>query len=364
MPTPEQLRLDSRRADAATLAAWSRTVESRPVLVVDDEAGIREVVARWLERHGYTVRTAASAEEALERMKAEPAAVALCDVRMPGFDGLWLLDQLRIGFPATAVVMATGFPEVQSAVASLRGGVIDYLTKPFTPERLADAVRRAMDWHMSVSSERRWAEQLEREATGLEEKLREAVAGLDVSCDEAVNELLSRITAGDEAAYAHARRVASLSVLLCDRIGRPDRDKRVIRRAALLHDVGKSAVPPAVIHKPAPLGGEEYELVRTHPLRAWRLLHEIPFLSHALPIVRSVHERPDGCGFPDGLSMPRIPLGSRIVAIANAYDAMTTLSAYRSPLPPGEALNELERGAGPQFDALLVPLFVSLFRAD
>ncbi len=349
-------------AGAALLAEWIRRQCPHPVLIVDDEDGIREVMSRWLRSRGYRVRTAATADEALIRMSEEPAGVALCDIRMPGRDGLWLLDRLRDEFPDTAVVMATASHEVAPAVVSLRRGVVDYLTKPFTPDQLGAAVRRAMDWHLNLSTERKWAAQLERESLELEQRLMEAMRGLVVDTDEAVDRLLSTLTLHDEAAYAHARRVASLAVLLCDHLGRPDAEKVVIRRAALLHDVGKSAIPAAVLDKPAPLTGEEYELVRTHPERAFRLLGAIPFLADAAALVRCAHERPDGRGFPYGLSGQAIPLGARIVAIANAYDAMIGTRAYRDPLPPSEALLELERGAGSQFDAALAPLFVTLLR--
>ncbi len=349
-------------ADAATLTAWARVEVRRPVLVVDDEASIRDVLARWLQLRGYRVLTAGDADEALARMRDEPAAVALCDIRMPGHDGLWLLARLRNDFPDTAVVMATGLQDVGPAVQSLRRGVVDYLTKPFTPDQLGEAVQRAMEWHVNLSSERRWAEQLEREAVEREARVRQAIRVLAIDSDESVDALLSVLTVQNRPAYAHARRVATLAVLLCDRLGRADREKRIIRRAALLHDVGKSALPPAIVDKPAPLTGEEYELVRTHPMRAHRLLSPIPFLAEAATIVRAVHERPDGCGFPDGIAGAHIPLGSRIIAIANTYDAMTTLRAYRDAIPTGEALTELERGAGTQFDATLVPLFVNLLR--
>ena len=349
-------------SDEASLAAWTREYVRRPVLVVDDEAPIRDVLARSLRARGYRVVTAGSADEALLRMSEEPAAVALCDIRMPGRNGVWLLHRLHSEFPDTAVVMVTAYNDVSPAIASHRQGVVDYLTKPFTPEQLGDAVRRAMEWHMNLAVERQWAARLEREAREREQRMLDATRDLVIRNDETVDALLSVLTMQDENAYAHARRVASLAVLLCDRLARPDTEKRVIRRAALLHDVGKSAIPPAVIDKPAPLTGEEYELVRTHPTRAHRLLSRIPFLAVAAEIVRAVHERPDGHGFPDGRSGNQVPLGARVIAIANAYDVMTTGRIYRAAIPPAEALLELERGAGSQFDSALVPLFVGLLR--
>lgn len=358
-PTP---LLPPAAVDADMFAAWIRRECHEPILVVDDEAGIRDVMSRWLRARGYRVRTAGSADEALARMADEPAAVALCDIRMPGRDGLWLLERLREEFPDTAVVMATALNEVGPAVLSLRRGVVDYLTKPFTPEQLADAIRRAMEWHFNVAAERRWAARLEGEAAEREGRLAEAARSLAIENDEAVDALLSVLTLDATSAYPHARRVASLTVLLSDRLGRPDAEKRILRRAALLHDIGKSAIPPSVIEKPAPLTGEEYELVRTHPERAYRLLATIPFLENAAYLVRAAHERPDGRGFPRGLSGPDIPLGARIIGLVNAYDAMTGTRAYRETIPPAEALLELERGAGTQFDAALVPLFVGILR--
>jgi putative two-component system response regulator len=350
-------------ADTTQLPEWTRRECPEPVLVVDDEAAVRDLLVRWLRARGYRVQTAGDAEEGLARMSEEPAAVVLCDIRLPGHDGLWLLDRLRERFPETAVVMATGVSDVGPAVFSLRRGVVDYLTKPFSSDQVAQAVRRAMEWHLNLATERRWAARLERETREREERLLAAAHGLVIDTDGAVDALLSVLTLHDEVAYAHARRVASLSVLLCDRLARPDGEKQIVRRAALLHDVGKSAIPPSVLAKPAPLTAEEYELVRTHPERAFRLLATIPFLRSVADIVRATHERPDGRGFPRGLSAIDVPLGARIVGMANAYDTMTSARVYRETLPPLEALRELERGAGTQFDATLVPLFVGVLRA-
>lgn len=351
----------SGSADAALVDAWHRAERPDGVVVVDDEPGIRRLLARCLRLRGYRVRTAGTAEDALAQMEEEPAAVALCDIRMPGRGGLWLLARIRDAFPETAVVMATGAGDVSSAISSFRQGVVEYLTKPFSIERLVEVVRQAITWHVSAAEVGRWSRQLEHEADDREARLGEATRSISTDSDEAVDTLLLRLTLGDSAAYAHARRVSSLAVLLCDRLARPDAEKRVVRRAALLHDVGKSAIPDSIIGKPAPLTGEEYQLVRTHPVRAQRLLSGLPFLEEAAGLVRAAHERPDGRGFPDGLYMP--PLGARIIAIANAYDVMTNRRAYRPPITPDAALVELERGAGSEFDPALVSLFAALLRA-
>src|SRR5215510_4056298 len=133
------------------------------VLVVDDEPGIRETLARWLAGGGYDVQTASSADEALRCVHDRPPAVALCDIRMPGRDGLWLAQHIRRDAPETAVIMATGVQDVGSAVTSLRHGVIDYLTKPFGRDRLRESVLRGIEWHKAATYSRRRREALDAE---------------------------------------------------------------------------------------------------------------------------------------------------------------------------------------------------------
>jgi DNA-binding NtrC family response regulator len=128
----------------------------RSVLIVDDEASVRHLMRRWLKSRGYSVTVAPGADQALEVMATTPTAVALCDLRMPGRDGLWLADQLRREHPDTAVIIATAASDVGSAVESLGQGVVDYLTKPFERERLCEAVSRGVEWHRSACDSRRW----------------------------------------------------------------------------------------------------------------------------------------------------------------------------------------------------------------
>src|SRR5215211_3966762 len=161
------------------------------VLVVDDEVHVRDLMKRWLGSGGYDVQTAATADEALHRVHDHPPAVALCDVRMPGQDGLWLAEQIRHDAPETAVIMATGVPDVASAVASLRQGVIDYLTKPFGRDRLRESVVRGIEWHIAARDSRRWRETLQREVDGRRRRLSHALSGLTIDSDAALDSLLS-----------------------------------------------------------------------------------------------------------------------------------------------------------------------------
>jgi putative two-component system response regulator len=327
------------------------------VLVVDDEPGVRELMARWLASGGYDVRTAANADEALERVHDRAPAVALCDIRMPGHDGLWLAHQIRHDAPETAVIMATGLQDVGAAVTSLRQGVIDYLRKPFGRDRLKDSVVRGIEWHQAARDSRRWRETLEGEVDARRERLNEALTTLTIDSDASLDGLLSALTLGDRDAYAHAYRVAALSASVGCAMRLSDDDMACLERAALLHDVGKLAMPEAVLRKPAPLTFEELNLIRQHPQIAADLIAGVPYLASAAELVRDAHERIDGLGYPNGTHAADVALGARIISVADAFDAMTRTRVVRDSITSEEALIELERCAGTQFDPDVVAMF-------
>ena len=260
------------------------------VLIVDDENNVRDLMSRWLESGGYTVITASSAEEALRGLETSTPAVALCDIRMPGHDGVWLAERIRQSHPETAVIMATGVQDVGPAVQTLRQGVIDYLTKPFGRDRLEEAVTRGLEWHRSAWDARRWRESLEQEMEIRRARLHDAITAVHVDSDESLDSMLSMLTLTDRDAYAHAYRVAALSVSVARTLGLPDEALGPVEHGALLHDLGKLAVPEAILRKPAPLTVEELLLVRRHPAIASQLVAQVPYLEPALPIVRHAHD--------------------------------------------------------------------------
>lgn len=327
------------------------------VLVVDDETGIRELMARWLASGGYAVRTAASADEALARVHAAPPAVALCDIRMPGQDGLWLAHQIRRDAPETAVIMATGVQDVGPAVTSLRQGVIDYLTKPFGRDRLRESVSRGLEWHKAARDSRRWREALDGEVQRRRERLAGALSSLTIDSDATLDALLSLLTLADRDAYAHAYRVAALAASVGRAMCLDIEDMEALERAALLHDVGKLAMPDAVLRKPAPLTAEEQDVIRQHPQIASDLMAGVPYLAAAAELVRDAHERVDGLGYPNGAHAADVALGARIIAVADAFDTMTRPRVFRDAIDARDALLELERCAGTQFDAGVVSMF-------
>jgi response regulator RpfG family c-di-GMP phosphodiesterase len=333
-----------------------------PVLVVDDEIGVRDLLSRWLTA-GYDVKTAGDADEALARVHGDPPAVAVCDIRMPGRDGLWLAQKIRDTAPETAVIMATGVHDVASAMSSLRQGAIDCLTKPFGRDRLRDSVMRGVEWHRSARESRRWREALETELNARRDRIVDAIASLSIDGEAALDEMLSTLTLGDPNAYAHAYRVAAIAVRIARALGMPDSELPALEQAALLHDLGKLAIPDAVLRKPAPLTAEEQLLVRLHPAIGADLIAGIPYVARAVEIVRHAHERADGLGFPTGIRGGEIPLSARIVSVADAFDTMTRPRVFRDAITAREACLEMSRCAGTQFDPLIVQAFLRLMNA-
>lgn len=337
----------------------SESARPESVLVVDDETGIRDLMSRWLKAVGFSVKTASNAEDALQAMRNRPAAVALCDINMPGHNGLWLAERIRHEHPDTAIIMATALTDVDPAVESLRTGVVDYLTKPFGRDRLREAVTKGVEWHRNACDSRKWRDALDREVHARHERLAKAIGALQIVSDETLDDMLSMLTLGDgdREAYAHAYRVAALSVGVARAMDFHESEVAVVERGALLHDFGKLAMPHALLRKPAPLTIEEQSLIRTHPAVGSALLARLPYLTAAAAVVRDAHERPDGRGFPQGSRGDSVWLGARIVTVADAFDTMIRPRVFREAVTSGEALAELDRGRGTQFDERVVDVF-------
>lgn len=292
------------------------------VLIVDDEESMRTLLRSWVEREGgSTVIEAATAEDGLEKVLAEAPAIALCDIRLPGEDGLWLAAQIRIHQPKTAVVMTTGVLDFDAAVNSLQSGAVDYLVKPFTRDRLNEALNRAWYAHKSHQA----LDDLQRELNQRREQINEALSDLELNVGASLEAMLAILRARDPESYEHARRVAGIAVKLGTslRIGEPHLSD--IERAALLHNLGRLALPDVLLSREmSTLSDEERVRLHAYPLHGQALLKNVPFLAAANDIAVSAHERYDGSGFPRNLVGEKIPLGARILAVADVFDELVS----------------------------------------
>lgn len=330
------------------------------ILVVDDEASIRDLFSEWLSVEGHTCVSASSAAEALTLSEGTPADVALLDLRMPGESGVWLARRLREQQDDLAIILATGAQSFDAAVEGMRLGVLDYLLKPFSRQDLVDAVDRAVKWREQSARQREERERLEREIEARSAALSDAFVKVREATAGALEALLVTLHTRNPDAFEHTQRVAEMSVLLADALGVREPELSNIERAALLHDIGKVAMPDSLIHKPAALTEDEVAIIRTHPQIGRDILTAVPFLRPAAEIVMASHEWFNGGGYPCGLAGSQIPLGSRVVAVADAFDALTRSRVYRDPVSVEAASAELVRCAGRQFDPDVVQAWLRI----
>jgi putative two-component system response regulator len=320
------------------------------VILVDDDRSLRDVVRSWIEAFGFYTREADSAEDALESLMEQPTAIAVCDVNMPGRSGVWLAAQIREQFPNTAIIMATAARDIETAVASLRNQVVDYLLKPFDQTRLCEALALGRDWHNAAAAQEGLHHALQDRLRSRRVVVAAALAQAQDTPEDALEGLMAILQLHERDGRGHATRVARLAVSMADELGFGDEAITVLEHGALLHDIGKLDMPASILSKPAPLDEYEWRVMRTHPQVGYDLLKNQPRFADAAEIVLAHHEAYDGSGYPRGLRKDRIPQAARILSVADAYDSMTHPHTQRPPMPPALAVEEIERCSGHQFD--------------
>jgi putative nucleotidyltransferase with HDIG domain len=320
------------------------------VIVVDEDRRERTVVAAWIQALGFEAQEADTADEALDRMARTPAHIAVCDVSGETYQGIWLAAELRERHPQTALIMATPLRDIDVAISSLRNDVVDYLLKPYDQNRLQEALILARDWHAATDGVDQLQHAIEDRIRNRRAAVAATLANAQDTHEDAIDGLIDMLQLHERDGRGHATRVARLTVALADELGMDERAILEMYRGALLHDIGKLDMPRSILRKPAPLDDREWEIMRTHPQVGYDLCRKLPRLADAAEIVVAHHEAFDGGGYPRGLRGDEIPVGARVLAVADAYDSMVTPHTQRPPMPPALAIEEIERCSGSQFD--------------
>jgi response regulator RpfG family c-di-GMP phosphodiesterase len=324
-------------------------------LVVDDEPRLRRVLVRVLEAEGFACAEAGSGVEALRELEQAPAPLVVSDLRMPEMDGVTLLREIVTRWPETAVIVVTAVAEVESAVACLQMGALDYVAKPFHLDEVRARVSQALDKRRLIIENRSYQH-------GLEERVEAQARRIEELFLEGVHALVYALEAKDAYTRGHSMRVANYSVEIARALSLDSDLIDLIALGSELHDVGKIGVSESVLHKAGKLSDAEYRHIMEHTVIGARILG--PLMRDApgaLAIVRSHHERLDGTGFPDGLKGNQIPFEARLVSVADAFDAMTSVRPYRPSLSVQHAMRELEEGKGVQFDPDMVAAFLRAY---
>ena len=330
------------------------------ILIVDDDASVRDVISVLLQEEGYECRTASSAEAALDIAAAEAPPLVISDMKMPGRYGIWLLEAFRERYSETAVIMLTGYGDTEAAVDCLRRGAVDYLLKPPKLTDLIRAIERALAKRRIELARKRYQKKLERKVRDRTGELRTALRNIQGTYQTTLLALVRALDAREHETSDHSQRVVKYTEHIAERLGLRGPELEEIGRGALLHDIGKIGVPDAVLLKPAKLTPEEWKEMRRHPDIGYDMIRSIEFLNTPAAIVLSHQERFDGRGYPRCLRGEEIHIGARIFAVADTLDAMTSDRPYRKGTTFENAVDEIERCAGSQFDPEVVRAFLDI----
>jgi putative nucleotidyltransferase with HDIG domain len=331
------------------------------ILVVDDEEPIREIICSMLASAGYACCDANSGLQALSMLESgQQFDLMLSDLMMAELDGIGLLEGAKERFPDMPVVMVTAVHDISVALAAIRNGAYDYLLKPFEREQLLAMARRALENRRLKLENRAYQTNLESLVAARTEQLHQAMQDLEHSYDITLEALGNALDLKDAETEGHSKRVTAFTIAIARALGLPGDKIRMIARGAFLHDVGKMAIPDAILRKPGKLNEAEMAIMQEHCLRGYQMLSKIPFLQEAAEIVYAHQERWDGTGYPRGLRGEEIPLGARIFAVADTLDAICSDRPYRRSQPFSAARDEILRWSGRQFDPGVVETFLAM----
>ncbi|MCR4779702.1 MAG: response regulator [Ruminiclostridium sp.] len=323
------------------------------IVIVDDDIANLQVAGHILSKDGYYVTALKSGQALLNHVENHLPDLILLDVNMPVMDGFETMKKLKTLERDVADIPVIFLTAEDSADAESKGlslGAMDFIKKPFVPEVLLLRVRNTIEL---ITLQRSLSDEVERKSRENRDLFIHVVASLADAID-----------AKDTYTKGHSGRVADYSREIAKRAGYSPQKQNDIYMMGLLHDVGKIGVPDAVINKPAKLTEEEFELIKAHPVLGARILKNIKEMPKLVTGARWHHERYGGGGYPDGLVGEQIPEEARIIAVADAYDAMTSRRSYRDVLTQEHVRSEIENGKGTQFDPVFADIMLSMIDED
>jgi response regulator RpfG family c-di-GMP phosphodiesterase len=362
-------RQEQTAASGAEEAPWN-------LLCVDDEPNILSALRRLLRPHGYQVTIAGSGAEALAIMEKQVFDLVISDMRMPEMDGAQFLEQVKRRWPDTVRLLLTGYADITSTVDAInKGEIYRYISKPWDDNELLVIVRQALE-RKALEREKirlelltaRQNEELRDLNANLELKVMERTVELRKAHDKVKTSFLTSIKVfanlielrGSNLA-GHSRRVADLARKIANRMELSPADSQDVFLAGLLHDIGKIGLPDHLLVKPVPqMTGEELGLYRKHPIKGEQSVMALEELRGAARIVRSHHERFDGQGYPDGLMGGAIPIGARILCVANDYDGLQIGSLSVRRYSQEDAKKLIAEGKGKRYDPQVIEAFLEI----
>jgi cyclic di-GMP phosphodiesterase len=330
------------------------------ILMFEPSALVREALLDVLSSAGYTVFEAANSAEARRVLHGEEIDLLVSDVGYNGASGMDVVNYVLQGRFGIDVVVMTSYTEIENVRRIVDVGVYDIIAKPIHAYNLLLSVQRALE-------KRRLSFRNRELQSSMEKKVKEKILSMRIHNQEKqqllisiIRSLVSALEAKDKYTEGHSRRVADDALQMADTLGFSTGEIEEIHLAGLFHDIGKIGVSEAVLNKKGRLSDDEYKEIKEHPLISEKIVAQVPQFKRLARIVRSHHEFYDGSGYPDGARRDDIPVGARIMAVCDAFDAMTSNRPYRDALANERAAGIIRRNAGTQFDPDMVQIFLRM----
>jgi response regulator RpfG family c-di-GMP phosphodiesterase len=322
---------------------------SYKILTVDDEAANLRLLERLFRRQ-YEVVGATSGAEALELLRVHDVALIISDQRMPGMTGIEFLKRAAAMRPHTVRIILTGYTDVNALVEAINSGVVyKYVTKPWMNEDLQQTVSRALQHYETIKTQHELRLQNERLQLRLK-ATRESFVGV----------VADMLDLKDPHAQGHARRTRSYAEAIGQGFNLAPEELELLSLAAFLHEAANINIPNNILYKTTELTAEERRMVERNFERGLQLLAGVPDLEEVASVIRYYHEHWDGSGYSEGLSGEQIPFAARIIAVADAYDEMTTRHPLKSDRTHSQAIEQLQSAAGKKFDPEVIRVFCGL----
>ncbi|MBP3568070.1 MAG: response regulator [Lachnospiraceae bacterium] len=328
------------------------------ILVVDDDSMNLKIAEKMLQNR-FDVSKAVSGKEALDYIEKQHPELILLDLHMPDVDGFEVMEILQKN-PVTAeipVIFLTADNDRDVEIRGFKAGAQDFITKPFVADIMIQRVSRILELSRLQKDLQKEVEKQTRQA----EERRMQVERLS---DQIINALAETIDAKDSYTNGHSMRVAQYSVKIAERAGKSKKEQERIYYMGMLHDIGKIGIPDSIITKNSGLSDKEYSVTRLHPTIGAEILANISEIPDLGIGARWHHERFDGTGYPDGLAGMDIPEEARMIAVADAYDAMASKRSYRDVLPQQVVYEEIKKGKGTQFDPVFADVMLAIMEED